>query len=116
MSMTGLDIKKGITMDKLQNCPNCGGFLDDFGRCEFCGSKVYDLCDIDVRTTSGKSGSASYIKRGKTYIRILTDNRLIIAPVMTNTVNITCSRDSFPTMDIEFMVCGDMTMREVEEE
>lgn len=109
MSMTGLDIKKGITMDKLQNCPNCGGFLDDLGRCEFCGSKVYDLCDIDVRATC-PSG-----KRGRTYIRILTDNRLILAPVITNTVNITCSRDSFPTMDIEFMVCGDMTMREVEE-
>lgn len=105
MSMTGLDIKKGITMDKLQNCPNCGGFLDDLGRCEFCGSKVYDLCDIDV-TSRG---------RGRTYIRIKTDNRVILAPVMTNVVNITCSRDSFPTMDIEFMVCGDMTMREVEE-
>lgn len=96
MNMTGLNIKKGITMDKLQNCPNCGGFLDDFGR-----------CDIDVRTTSGK--------RGRTYIRILTNNQLILAPIVTNSVNITCSRDSFPTMDIEFIVCGDMTMREVQE-
>lgn len=90
-------------MEKLENCPNCGGILDDLGRCEYCGSKVYDLCDIDV-TNRGN--------RGRTYIRIKTDNRIILAPVITNVVNITCSRDSFPTMDIEFMICGNMTMQE----
>ena len=100
-------------MKKLENCPNCGGFLDDLGRCKFCGSKVYDLCDIDARTKIGKSGSASYIKRGKTYIRILTDNQVILAQVMTNAVNITCGRDSLPTMDIEFVIFGDITTQEV---
>lgn len=94
-------------IERLKNCPNCSGFLDDFGRCEFCGSKVYDLCDIDVRTTSGK--------RDRTYIRIQTDNRLILAPVITNSVNVTYQLDSFTTMDVEFTVCGDMTMREVQE-
>ena len=94
-------------MEKLENCPNCGGILDDLGRCEFCGSKVYDLCDIDV-TNHGN--------RGRTYIRIKTDNRIILAPVITNVVNITCSRDCFPTMDIEFMVCGNMIMQEVQNE
>lgn len=39
-------------MEKLENCPNCGGILDDLGRCEFCGSKVYDLCD-EVEHISG---------------------------------------------------------------
>lgn len=91
-------------MEKLENCPNCGGFLDDLGRCEFCGSKVYDLCDIDVSSRG---------KRGRTYIRIKTDSQIILAPVITNKVDITCSIDSFPTMDIEFRVCGDMTMQEV---
>ncbi len=89
-------------MEKLENCPNCGGFLDNFGRCEFCGSKVYDLCDIDVVT------------RGMKYIRIKTDCGIILAPVIVNTVGITCSQDSWPTMDIELVVCGDMTMQEVQ--
>ena len=93
-------------MEKLENCPNCGGFLDDFGRCEFCGSKVYDLCDIDV---------TNHVNRGRTYIRIKTDNQIILAPVMTNVVNITCCRDSFPIMDIEFMVCGNTIIQKVEE-
>jgi len=91
-------------MEALKNCPNCGGFLDDLGRCEFCGSKVYDLCDIDVSN-----------RRGKTYIRIRTDNQVILAPVMTNTINITCQRDCFPIMDVEFMVCGNTIIQEVEE-
>ncbi len=93
-------------IERLKNCPNCAGFLDDFGRCEFCGSKVYDFCDIDV-TNRGN--------RDRAYIRIKTDKQVILAPVITNTVNITCGRDSFPTMDIEFIVCGDMTMQEVQE-
>lgn len=30
-------------MEKYNNCPNCGGTLDDTGRCQYCGSKVYDF-------------------------------------------------------------------------
>ena len=93
-------------MERLSNCPNCGGILDDFGKCQFCGSKIYDLCDIDVRTKGGN--------KGKTYIRIRTDNQIILAPIRTNSVSITCSLDSFPIMDVEFMICGGTTIQEVQ--
>ena len=32
----------------LNNCPHCGGVLDDDGRCVYCKSKVYDLTDINI--------------------------------------------------------------------
>lgn len=35
-------------MERLKNCPNCGGVLDDTGRCMYCKSKVYDLTDINI--------------------------------------------------------------------
>ena len=35
-------------MKKLKNCPNCGGILDDDGRCLYCKSKVYDLRDVKI--------------------------------------------------------------------
>ena len=39
-------------MEKLNNCPSCGGTLDDNGRCPFCGSKVYDLTDMVINLNS----------------------------------------------------------------
>jgi hypothetical protein len=39
-------------MEKLKNCPNCGGVLDDTGRCMYCKSKVYDLTDINIDMNS----------------------------------------------------------------
>lgn len=35
-------------MIELKNCPNCGGILDDEGRCMYCKSKVYDLTDVNI--------------------------------------------------------------------
>ena len=35
-------------MEELKNCPNCGGILDDNGRCMYCKSKVYDLRDVKI--------------------------------------------------------------------
>ena len=35
-------------MEELKNCPNCGGILDDSGRCMYCKSKIYDLTDINL--------------------------------------------------------------------
>lgn len=35
-------------MEELKNCPNCGGVLDDTGRCMYCNSKVYDLTGINI--------------------------------------------------------------------
>ena len=34
--------------ERLKNCPNCGGILDDAGRCMYCKSKVYDLTDVNI--------------------------------------------------------------------
>lgn len=39
-------------MTELKNCPNCGGVLDDTGRCMYCKSKVYDLTDINIDLNS----------------------------------------------------------------
>ena len=35
-------------MTQLKNCPNCGGILDDEGRCMYCKSKVYDLTGVNI--------------------------------------------------------------------
>lgn len=35
-------------MEELKNCPNCGGVLDDTGRCMYCNSKVYDLTGVNI--------------------------------------------------------------------
>lgn len=32
-------------IEALKNCPNCGGTVNEAGRCEFCGSKVYDFTE-----------------------------------------------------------------------
>lgn len=34
-------------IEKLKNCPNCAGILDEAGRCKYCGSKVYDFLTLD---------------------------------------------------------------------
>ena len=34
--------------DRMHNCPNCGGTLQDDGKCRFCGSVVYDFIGIDM--------------------------------------------------------------------
>ena len=64
------------------------------------------MCDIDVRVKGNN--------RGKTYIRILTDNQIILAPIMTNSVTIESSLDSAPTINVEFIICGDTKIQEVE--
>lgn len=73
-------------MDKLHNCPNCGGYLNDRGRCEFCGSKVYDLCDIDLALDPKKSLQ-------KTYLRIKTDQGIWTVPVYADSFSISRSSD-----------------------
>lgn len=76
-------------MDRLHNCPNCGGYLNDHGRCEFCGSKVYDLCDIDLALDSKKFPK-------KTYLRIKTDKGIWTVPVYAN-----CMSVSTPTSYVD---------------
>lgn len=76
-----------------KNCPNCGGTLDDAGRCEYCNSKVYDFCDIDLSN------------RKKTYLRVKHQNQTIIAQVIASPrISITCETDCYPVIEAEFVV------------
>lgn len=68
-------------IDKLHNCPNCGGYLNDHGRCEFCGSKVYDFCDIDLALDPTKSPQ-------KTYLRIKTKEGIWTVPVYADALQV----------------------------
>lgn len=50
-------------IEKLKNCPNCVGILDEVGRCNYCGSKVYDFLTIDFdQYRKGKISNKSYIR------------------------------------------------------
>lgn len=71
-----------MEIEKLNNCPNCGGILDEAGRCVFCGSKVYDFMNISFDDPR----SPSY---AKTYIRLKVGNRIGILPVYPQSANYT---------------------------
>ena len=89
-------------IERLKNCPNCYGVLDDSGRCKYCGSKLYDFCDIDVKSPT------------KNYLRIKTNKGIITAPVMADTVNLTfgsCANE-YPTIEACFYIIGDTTIEE----
>lgn len=90
-------------IEQLYNCPNCGAILDDTGRCNFCGSKIYDLFDIDVNNN-----------RSNKYIRIKTDRGLIIAPVAFNRVSIENSMAYYDILTIttEFLIIGSVIYEE----
>ena len=109
-----------MMIERLENCPNCGAILDDTGRCNFCGSKVYDLFDIDVSSNHG-------IK----YLRVKTDKGIMIAPIVCNTVNMEMSSGYIPSYDglyrysnpfpditigMEFRVVGDVIYERSDEE
>ena len=98
-------------LDKLHNCPNCGGYLNDRGRCEFCGSKVYDFCDIDLALDPTEIPQ-------KTYLRIKTKEGIWTVPVYTGAMHVSypascidstlglpsnyISLPSYPEIDIHF--------------
>lgn len=109
-------------IEKIDNCPNCGAVLDDTGRCKYCGSKVYDLFDIDVSDNHSMK-----------YLRIKTNKGLVLAPIVCNTIKMDiqdryCSTydmlatfaegrrfvKTIPdiTIGVEFNVVGDMTFIE----
>ncbi len=103
-------------MARLHNCPNCGGYLNDQGRCEFCGSKVYDLCDIDLALDPTKSPK-------KTYLRIKTDKGIWTVPVFADTMGVSTptsyldstlgltptyvSCPAYPEIDLHFYAVGE---------
>lgn len=63
-------------IEKLKNCPNCAGTLDDAGRCTYCGSKVYDFLALDFSGDRVESNA-------KTYIRIRFNNGEYLLPVLS---------------------------------
>jgi hypothetical protein len=79
-------------MKVYKNCPNCGGTLDNTGRCKYCDSKVYDFCDIDLNNNK------------KTYLRVKHQNQTIIAQVVSSEISITNEIGSFPVIEAEFLV------------
>ena len=104
-------------IEKLTNCPNCGGYLNDSGRCEFCGSKVFDFLTIDFNRREMPSA--------KTYIRLKVGGKTMIAPIIVGTMSMEIpsntlearelcgevsyiSAPAYPTFNIDFHVIGDM--------
>ena len=63
-------------IEKLKNCPNCAGILDEAGRCKYCGSKVYDFLTLDFDMGYGVATDA------KTYIRVRSNGKIMLLPVL----------------------------------
>ena len=104
-------------IEQLKNCPNCGGTLNEAGRCSFCGSKIFDFLSINFEHDHSPSA--------KTYIRIKTNGKIIIAPVIVESACITIKHDDvsfssaggnryyaettiWPAFDVTFLGVGDM--------
>ena len=103
-------------IEKLTNCPQCGGILDEAGRCEFCGSKVYDFLTIDFN-------NREYGVSAKTYIRVKYNGKVVIAPVVVDSMRMDLqnsletsyfadkphmTRITYPVFHLNFDVIGDM--------
>lgn len=104
-------------LEKLTNCPNCNGRLNEAGRCEFCGSKIYDFLTIDFNDRNMPSA--------KTYVRLKANGKIVLAPVRVNYASYDSSSDCvnttaditgenryvcthcYPTMNINFVIIGD---------
>ena len=69
-------------IEQLKNCPQCGGILNEAGRCEFCGSKVYDFLNLDF-------GPKNKYQSAKTYIRIKSGNVIYLTPIVVRSCSIT---------------------------
>ena len=104
-------------IEQLTNCPSCGGILNEAGRCEFCGSKVFDFLTI--------SFDHRQMPSAKTYIRLKVGNKVVIAPVVINTARIEVRPNSmlecadfdgsryipapcYPEINLDLMIIGDM--------
>ncbi len=98
-------------IDRLHNCPNCGGTLQDDGACRFCGSRVYDFVSVDMENYK------------PTYLRMKIHGKIIIMPVRFCNTSIRSSiesrtlhanEDHIVTMEpeimfgqLEFIIVGD---------
>ena len=107
-------------MEKLKNCPNCGGYINDSGRCNFCGSKIYDFVDVN------------FDKCDKTYIRMKSNGKIMTYQVIFHTANIDIHSEPINTDDLigmpftlpyyrrtgvlEFDIIGDMICEDGDKE
>ena len=41
-------------MQELKNCPNCGGTINENGRCNYCDSKIYDVEDSKIEMSANR--------------------------------------------------------------
>lgn len=102
--------------ERLHNCPNCGGTLQDDGKCRFCGSVVYDFLGIDLDNHT------------PTFIRMRHNGKIIHFKVLFTDFNITMSKETpvvyfdnepmyLPSTDkfdgsIDFTVTGDIIVED----
>lgn len=120
-------------IEKLKECPNCAGILNEAGRCRFCGSKVYDFLAIDFAGKSEKEAGMP----AKSFIRIRTRMgngkvAIILAPIMIREVLLEtkcddsdgyCTESGYyipyrsysTTINITCNVCGDKYVVEEEQ-
>ena len=87
-------------IDRLHNCPNCGGTLQDDGACRFCGSKVYDFVGINLDN------------HAPTYVRMKFHGNIIVMPVRFDRFCIETSCEALPTGTLEFAVIGDYVVED----
>lgn len=71
--------------ERLHNCPNCGGTLQDDGKCRFCGSKVYDFLGVDLDN------------RAPTFIRMKHQGRIVHFKAVFDSIEIKMNSES-PTL------------------
>ena len=90
-------------MEPLRNCPNCGGYLNDSGRCEFCGSKIYDFVGLD------------FDRPTKTYLRMKYQGQIITLPVHINDFALDLSTECTQTGTLHFEVVGNSIVESVSE-
>ena len=103
--------------DILHNCPNCGGTLQDDGKCRFCGSVVYDFVGIDMDNHT------------PIFIRMRHNGRIVHFKAIINSMNLnlfsndTCLYyDNKPmyirapewTGDVDFMIVSSIIVEDTE--
>lgn len=105
-------------IERLHNCPNCGGTLQDDGACRFCGSRIYDFLQVDLKDYK------------PTYIRTKVGGKIIIMPVVFDSMSVNMSNESstlyfndtpyicmapvIPTGTLDFTVSGDIIVEDTE--
>lgn len=80
-------------MKILKNCPNCGGVLDNEGRCMYCKSKIYDLTGIKIDPNTHDA----------VLLKFEVNNKEIVYCARPMTVSIENSISDLPRINIEFI-------------